>query len=87
MCEAFLGIAPNKNLFLMVFEVKTHKAHGSDGSVFAPMVEMNLQICQGVSCRYPCLSLKTSNFGWHNHWFNSYDDAVAPSPHSLVLLQ
>ena len=44
VCEAFLGIAPNKDLFRKVFEVKTHKAHGSDGNVLAPMGGMNLQI-------------------------------------------
>ena len=27
VCEAFLGIAPNKDLFQRVFEVKTHKVH------------------------------------------------------------
>ena len=42
MCEAFLGIAPNKDLFRKVFEVKTHKAHGLDGSVFALLGGMNL---------------------------------------------
>ena len=42
MCEAFLGIAPNKDLFQRVFEVKTCKAHGLDGSVHAPVGRMNL---------------------------------------------
>ena len=87
MCEAFLGIAPNKNLFLMVFEVKTHKAHGSDGSVLAPVGGMNLQTCQGVCHSYSRLPLKTSNSGWHNHWFYIHDDATAPSPLSLALLR
>jgi len=44
MCEAFLGIAPNKDMLWNVFEVKTHKVHGSDGSVLAPMGKMNLQM-------------------------------------------
>ena len=43
--EAFLGIAPNKDLFWRVFEVKTHKVLGSDGGMFSPMGEMNLQMC------------------------------------------
>jgi hypothetical protein len=80
VCEAFLGIAPNKDLFWKVFVVKTHKAHGSDGSVLALMGGMNLQTRQGVSHSYPCLPLKTSNSGWHNHWFYIRDDAAAPSP-------
>jgi hypothetical protein len=63
MCEAFLGITPNKDLFQKVFEVKTCKVHGSDGSVFAPVGGMNLQTRQGVSRSYLCLPLKTSNFG------------------------
>ena len=42
MCEAFLGIAPNKDLFWRVFEVKTQKAHGLDGSVLALVGGMNL---------------------------------------------
>jgi hypothetical protein len=45
VCKAFLGIAPNKDLFQKVFKVKTRKAHGSDGSVLAPMGGMNLQMC------------------------------------------
>ena len=43
VCEAFLGIAPNKDLFWKVFEVVTYKAHGSDCSVLAPMGGMKLQ--------------------------------------------
>jgi hypothetical protein len=40
--EAFLGIKPNKDLFRWVFEVKTRKAHGSDGGVLAPVGGMNI---------------------------------------------
>ena len=40
--EAFLGIAPNKDLFRRVFEVKPHKVHGSDGGALASMSRMNL---------------------------------------------
>jgi hypothetical protein len=42
VCEAFLGIAPSKDLFWWVFEVKTCKVHGSDGNVLAPVGRMNL---------------------------------------------
>jgi hypothetical protein len=42
VCEAFLGIEPNKDLFRRVFEVKTHKAHGSDGGMLAPVGGMNI---------------------------------------------
>jgi hypothetical protein len=42
VCEAFLGIAPNKDLFQRIFEVKTRKVHGSDGSVLTPVGRMNL---------------------------------------------
>ena len=87
MCEAFLEIAPNKDLFRRVFEVKTRKVHGLDGSVLALVGGMNLQMHQGVSCSYPCLPLKTSNSDWHNHWFYDRDDAAAPFPLSLVLLR
>ena len=44
VCDSFLGIAPNKDLFQRVFEVKTRKAHGLDGSVLAPMGGINLQM-------------------------------------------
>ena len=44
VCEAFLGIEPNKDLFRRVFEVKTRKAHGFDGSVLALVGEMNIQM-------------------------------------------
>jgi hypothetical protein len=42
MCEPFLGLAPNRDLFQRVFEVKTGKVHGSDGGVLAPMGGMKL---------------------------------------------
>ena len=42
MCEAFLGIAPNKDLFQRGFEVKTRKVHASNGGVLAFMGGMNL---------------------------------------------
>ena len=42
MCETFLGIAPNKDLFYGVFEVKPRKVHGSDGGVLALMGRLNL---------------------------------------------
>jgi hypothetical protein len=42
VCEAFLGIEPNKDLFQRVFKVKTHKAHVSDGGVLASVGEMNI---------------------------------------------
>ena len=40
--EAFLGIKPNQDLFWWGFEVKTHKAHGSDDGVLAPVDGMNI---------------------------------------------
>jgi hypothetical protein len=67
VCEAFLGIAPSKDLFWWVFEVKTCKVHGSNGGTLAPMGGMNLQMHQGFSRSYPCLPLKSLNSGWHNH--------------------
>ena len=67
VCEAFLGIAPNKDLFRRVFELKTRKVHGLDGIILAPMGGMNLQMRQGVSRSYSCLPLKILNCGWHNH--------------------
>jgi hypothetical protein len=60
VCEAFLGIEPNKDLFRRVFEVKTRKAHGSDGGVLAS-VGMNIQMRYGASRSYPCLSSWISN--------------------------
>jgi hypothetical protein len=42
VCEAVLGIEPNKDLFRRVFEVKARKAHGSDGGVLALMGGMNI---------------------------------------------
>jgi hypothetical protein len=42
VCEAFLLIVPNKDLFQRVFKVKTHKVHGSNSGVLAPMGGMNL---------------------------------------------
>ena len=42
VCEAFLGIAPNKDLFRKVFEVKTRKVHGSNGGALAPVGGINV---------------------------------------------
>ena len=42
VCEAFLGIEPNKDLLRRVFEVKTHKAHGFDGGVLTLVGGMNI---------------------------------------------
>lgn len=60
--EAFLGIEPNKDMFRLVFEVKTRKAHSSDGGVLAPVGRMNIQMHHGVSHNYSCLPLSL-NFG------------------------
>ena len=78
--ETFLGIEPNKDLFWWVFEVKTRKARGSDGGMLAPVDGMNIQMCYSTSHSYLCLSLRSSNYGWHGNWFNVRDDATAPLP-------
>lgn len=31
-------------------------------------------MCSGVSHSYPCLALKSLNFGWHGNWFYIRDD-------------
>jgi len=69
VCKSFLGIMPNKDLFLRVFEVKTRKVYGSDGGVLDPVGGINLQMCHGVPRSYSCLPLKSSNSSWHGHWF------------------
>jgi hypothetical protein len=60
--EAFLGIEPNKDLFRLVFEVKTHKAYGSNGGMLAPVGRVNIHMRYSVSRSYLCLSLRSSNF-------------------------
>jgi hypothetical protein len=42
VCDAFLGIEPNRELFWWVFEVKTRKAHGSNGGVLSLVGGMNI---------------------------------------------
>jgi hypothetical protein len=42
VCEAFLWIAPNKDLFWRVLEVKTRNVHGFDSGALARMGRMNL---------------------------------------------
>jgi hypothetical protein len=76
---------PNKDLFRWIFEVKTRKAHGSDGGMLTSMGGMNIQMHHGVSRSYPCLPLRSSNFGWHGNWFYIRDDAAAPSLPSPAL--
>jgi hypothetical protein len=61
VCKAFLGIEPNKDLFRRVFEDKTRKAYGSDGSVLAPVGGMNIEMCYDASHIYPCLPLRSLN--------------------------
>ena len=78
MCESFLGIAPNMDLFQRVFEVKTLKVHGSNGDVLAPVGGRNLQMHHGVSHGYPCLPLKSLNSGRHGHWFYIQNDVATP---------
>lgn len=39
MCEAFLRIEPNKDLFRRLFEVKSRKVHGSSGGALTPVGE------------------------------------------------
>ena len=63
ICEAFLGIAPNKDLFQRVFEVKTCKVHGSNGGVLALVGGVNIQMFHGVSYSYLCVPLRSLNFG------------------------
>ena len=63
-----------------MFEVKTHKAQGSDGDVLVLVGEMNIQMCYGASHSYPCLPSRISNSGWHVNWFYIRAVAVAPLP-------
>lgn len=42
VCEAFLGIEPNKDLFRRLFEIKSQWVQGSKGGVLAPMGRMNI---------------------------------------------
>ena len=37
-------------------------------------------MCQGFSHSYPCLLLKSSNSGWHGHWFYIWDVTATPLP-------
>lgn len=78
VCEAFLGIKSNKDLFQRVFEVKTRKAYGFDGGVLTLVGGMNIQMLYGVSHSYLCLSLRCSNSGRHGNWFYIRDDAATP---------
>ena len=84
--EAFLGIEPNKDLFRWLFEVKSRRVLGSAGRALAPVGGMNIQMCSGVSLLYPCLPLRSSNFGWHGNWFYILDDISASLlPFSVAL--
>jgi hypothetical protein len=77
VCEAFLGIEPNKDLFRRLFEVKSRWALGSADGVLAPMGGMNIQMRSGVSHLYLCLLLRSLNSGWHGGWFYICDDTSA----------
>jgi len=68
VCEAFLMIEPNKDLFGQHFEVKSHKALDSDGGVLTPMGGMNIQMRYEVSRSFSCLPLRSSNSGCHGNW-------------------
>ena len=85
ICEAFLAIEPNKDMFQWVFEVKTRKAHSSDGGVLAPVGAMNIQMHHGESHSYPCLLFRSLNSNWHGNWFYIRDNTVAPLPQFSVV--
>jgi hypothetical protein len=42
ICEAFLGIKPNKDLFRWLFEIKSRRVQGSNSGALAPMGGMNI---------------------------------------------
>ena len=65
--EAFLRIEPNKDQIRRLFEVKSHKAHDSDGGVLTPMGGMNIQMRYEVSRSFSCLPLRSSNSGCHGN--------------------
>jgi hypothetical protein len=39
---------------------------------------MNIQMHYGVFQSYLCLSLRSSNSGWHGNWFYIRENAAAP---------
>jgi len=78
VCEAFHAIKTNKDLFRWLFEVKSRKVH-PDGGALGPMGGMNIEVHYGYSRSYPCLSLRSSNSGWHGNWFYIHDDDATPS--------
>ena len=42
ICETFLRIEPNKDLFRQLFEVKSRMGHDFNGGVLTPMGGMNI---------------------------------------------
>jgi hypothetical protein len=39
---------------------------------------MNIQMHYGFFRSYPCLSLMSSNSGWHGNWFYIHENDAAP---------
>lgn len=86
ICEGFLGIKPNKDLFRRMFEVKSRKVRSSDKELTL-MGRLNIQMLSRLSSSYPSLPLKNLNQGWHANWFDLLDDAATPLPPSPSLLR
>jgi hypothetical protein len=61
VCEAFLRIEPNKDLFGWLFKIKSQRVLGFTDGVLAPMGEMNIQKHSRVSHVYLCLPLRSLN--------------------------
>ena len=80
LCEGFLGISPNFDLWWYLLAVNLLKKQ-----VGKQELSM-LMGCAGIHLRnkrvneYPSMRLSTSNKGWHSHWFYVKDDVAAPLP-------
>ena len=63
LCEAYLGIAPDFNLWRALYHLKGYPSNARcnvvGGAAFS--------LCQGRS--YPALELRDGNKGWNKEWF------------------
>jgi hypothetical protein len=80
LCEGYLGIGPDFDLWRYFFTVTLQRTKGKGRQVDRHW----LMGCAGIHLRnnrvgkYMTLKLVTSNKGWHSHWFYLKNCTAAP---------
>ena len=69
LCEGFLGISPNFDLWRYFFAVNLSKKWVGKQELSMPMGCASIHLRNNRVNDYPLMHLSTSNKGWHSQWF------------------